>query len=93
MLGLGIPNIKQKQCNLEERIRLIEKLVNVGIDIHTQGDSWVVLCLAGKSEYVEFFHLPKSTIRELQHQLRSLERQYGRLTIDSPPHCRSILNL
>ncbi len=54
LLGLGIHDIRQKQRNINERLRLIEKLVDVGVDIHTQSDSWVVLCLAGKPEYVEF---------------------------------------
>ncbi len=93
LLGLGIQDVRQKQRNIDERLRLIEKLVDVGVDIHTQSDSWVVLCLAGKPEYVEFFSLPKSTLYELKHQLRGLERQYGRMRVDAPLYCRAMLDL
>jgi hypothetical protein len=58
---LGVYELAVELNRLDVRLKTIEKLVRVGIDVHTKSDSWIVMCLAGKPEYVEFFRIPVIT--------------------------------
>jgi hypothetical protein len=100
ILDLGIHDLRCKQnatqqhCDvLENRIQLIEKLVKVGTDVHVRGDSWIVMCIAGKPEYVEFFRLPKDELRYIQQLFKEMQKRYGDIRVDMPPCAKDILKL
>lgn len=70
---------------LVHRIEHLESLVQVGVDIHMKGSSWVVICIAGKSEYVQFRRLEPTEARELLMVVRQMQRHYGQVVIDANP--------
>ena len=81
----------QRDNNIEHRIKFLESLVNSGIDVHMKSESWAVLCLAGKPEYVKFYRLPQKDMRYLLDTMRELEKRYGRVISDMPPFAREYL--
>lgn len=92
---LGVDNIRNElnktQTQLHrledrfcERLSEIEKLVDVGVDVHMRGGSWGVLALKGKSHnYVKFIDLKDSDMRDVSHFLKRFER-YN--CINDAPH-------
>ncbi len=95
ILSLGIHDLRFKQtatqehCDiLESRLIILEKLVSVGADIHRKSDSWIVLSIAGKPEYVGFYRLPQEEIKHIAFLLRGLEKQYGSVNKDIPSFAR-----
>jgi len=83
--NLGILRL---EISLLDRITALEKLVQVGVDIHTISDSWAVLCIAGKPEYVTFRRLKSDDVRYISQLLHQMERRYGDVKTDVPPFAR-----
>lgn len=94
---LGVDNLESEQRSgyravtaanrgLENRISQMEKLVQVGVDIHCQSDSWAVICIEGKPDYVKFVRLPKDDIRAIQRFLNQFKGR--RSVVDVPPFIR-----
>jgi len=76
----------------KEHIRKIESLVQVGVDIHVKGESWAVICIAGKPEYVQFRRLRQQDARYLQELLKAMRQNYGSVAVDAPPGMREFLD-
>lgn len=80
-------NIVIAQGRITE-VEEIRKYIQVGVDVHPKTDSWAVICLAGKKDYVNFFRLRDADIREISFFLRRFDRQnttvdmYGSLPKD-----------
>ena len=76
---------------LNKRIKFLESLVSSGIDVHVKSESWAVLCLAGKPEFVKFYRLPQKDMQYLLDTMRELEKRYGNVISDVPPFAREYL--
>lgn len=51
-----------------ERLRRLEGLCKVGVDVHVHGESWAVVCVAGRPDWVQFVSLGnKHFRRDNQH--------------------------
>lgn len=74
------------------RIKKLESLVQVGVDVHMKGESWAVVCIAGKPEYVQFRRLHGKDAMYLLELLKKLEQQYGRVIVDAPIGLRDYLD-
>lgn len=91
-----IDNSKNMFIQINNRLELLESLVKVGVNINCgESDSWVVMCIAGKSDYVEFFRLPDNGLIHLQQIIKSLQEKYGchNVNVDVPPYAKQILRL
>lgn len=74
----------QKHCHiLDDRLKIIEKMVSVGVDVHPQSESWVVFSLAGRRDFVEFYQLPAHELKYLVFMMRQLEKRYGKMNVDA----------
>jgi diadenosine tetraphosphate (Ap4A) HIT family hydrolase len=74
---LSIFSIENKLETINNRLCLIERLVQVGVDINFKTPSWIVVCLKGKNQdIVRFFELPDNDIARLFEELKFLEKQY-----------------
>ena len=78
-------NIKKtKQINqLEKELDLIKSTMDIAVDVHERTDSWAVVCIAGKKEYVKFVRLEQRDARDVMRFLRGFEKANSRL-IDAP---------
>lgn len=74
------------ESHLSSRIKSIEDLVQVGVDLNFKTPSWVVVCLKGKNQdIVRFFNLPDNDIAYILDYLKELERRYHiRPVFDAP---------
>lgn len=86
---LGINDLFNKIEHQKNQIQFLNSLVKVGVDIHLREDSWDVVCLAGKPEYVKFFNLPVCDIRSIREFLRQFENR--NVHADTPPFLRKML--
>ena len=63
-------------------VRQLQKLVQVGVDVGYHNGSWAVICIAGKSEYVNFVNLGREDVQRVRQFLRQFEG--SQRTIDLP---------
>lgn len=77
----------KKEFNLlNNRIKLLENTIEIGVDVSfIRHNSWAVICLNGKPEYVQFFQLPSNEIREIQQFLKPYSKK---AIVDAPPCAR-----
>jgi hypothetical protein len=88
---LKLHEINEDIINLDSRIKIIERLTQIGMDVHTQSDSWVVICLKGKVDVVNFYRLPHNNVREVHHMMQDLQKRYGQeFRCDTPPFMREM---
>ena len=73
------------------RLKLIDKLVQVGVDYHFKDESWAVICIAGKAEYVQFARRSNNEARNLLHILSEMKHRQWVYTIDAPPFLKKEL--
>ena len=78
---LGITKL---ETDVNYRLDNIDKLVQVGIDYHLKEESWAVICIAGKAEYVQFVRLSNNEARELLHILSDMKNRGWTYKIDAP---------
>lgn len=65
------------ESSLSSRLKSIENLVQVGVDLNFKTPSWAVICLRGKNQdVVRFFDLPDNEIAHILELLKELERRY-----------------
>ncbi len=84
-----------RERRINQRLKFLESLVDVGIDLHMKEDSWAVICVGGKAEFVKFYSLGPNgvsdDIRLIQRWLRDMRKE--QIIIDSNPslsmHIRS----
>ncbi len=77
----------RKKCvEMESRIKDVLGTIEVAVDVHEYNDSWAVICVNGKSDYVKFCNLGASDLREIQSFLKRFE--YSKRIVDSAPHLR-----
>jgi hypothetical protein len=85
---LGVQDLNSRCANFENRLRQMEKLVMVGVDINYTSSSWIVVCLRGKREgqdVVRFFELPHGEIGRFLEELKYSEKRYrDRPVFDAP---------
>lgn len=67
---------------LEKELDLFKSMCDVGVDVHMKTDSWAVVCLEGKQEYVNFVRLDSRDARDVKHFLKRFEKSNRR--IDAP---------
>ena len=86
---LGITNLENiasaalRKANIaEDGFRQLQKLVQVGVDVGYHDGSWAVICIAGKSEYVNFVNLGREDVQRVRQFLRQFEG--SQRTIDLP---------
>ena len=92
ILHLGIHDIRSKQygtqkhCHvLDDRLKLIENTVKIGVDVaQREHDSWAVICIHGKQDYVQFIKLPSNDIQEIQRFISRFKKEYN-VVVDCPP--------
>lgn len=83
----NIKNINQTISDLSQTRMNIESLVDhfeLGVDVHTHGDSWAVFCIGGKMEYVRFVRLPYKDIMSLSHFIKQFPASRDDKFIDLP---------
>ena len=95
LIIFGLQDVLQHQVELERRVIDIERLVQVGIDVHLKSSSWAVFCINGKAEYVRFVELDCKSLQELRMMIRKFEKLYGRnaIRIDKPPFIEPLRTL
>jgi len=80
---LGIDLLEEQISEQRKKINLLNSLVEVGIDVHFRGDSWAVICVAGKVEYVKFVMVKNGRdARDIQTFLRQFQQE--NITMDLP---------
>lgn len=87
---LGLDNLEKKYLLLNKRVEKWEGLVEVGVDVHMKDNSWAVICIGGKAEYVHFYtigqHGEPQDLRYLLDILRQMK--HSRIIIDANPAIR-----
>lgn len=83
-LTLSIDNACQSQKLADDTRKLVNSICEVGADINlrTREDSWAVVCIHGKMDYVKFIPMRQDNIREISHFLKQFE--YSNRTLDTP---------
>lgn len=82
--------LRNREYLLEEKYTTLEKTLNLGVDIAIRDhDSWAVICVQGRTDYVKFLKLPSNDIREIQLFLRKF--QMANQIVDAPPFARHLL--
>lgn len=78
-----------RQCQIsiqqnEEMKKMYNRITDVAVDVgfHDVEHSWVVVCIAGRPEYVKFIPLSRADARTVMNFLRQF--QYSQLIVDSP---------
>ena len=71
-----------KATELEKKINFFESVCNIGVDVHTTTDSWAVVCIAGKKEYIDFVRLDHHDARDVVDFLKQFKR--SKTIIDAP---------
>ena len=74
--------LESKVVKLEKEVEFLNSLVKIGVDIHFRSDSWAVVCINGKAEYVNFFVLKDMDAREIKSFLRKFDNR--NITLDLP---------
>ena len=76
-----------REARINQRLDRSESLIDVGVDLHMYGDSWAVICIAGKSEYVSFHALGRNgnnhDLIAIRHMLNDMRK--SNVTIDAYP--------
>jgi len=79
---LGITKVEKaywenlKEINeLKKKLKILSGHAKVGADVCFHDESWAVVCIAGKPEYVSFVRLPKDDARYILNFLRQFERK------------------
>lgn len=87
---------KNHHCNasmiaqLDKELDFFKEMCEVGVDIHMHSESWAVVCLNGKKEYVKFCRLESSEARDVLHFLKRFEK--SNRTVDAPMGMRDLFN-
>lgn len=89
-LDCRIDNYSRSAGDIERRVGYIEGLVDVGIDVSVVNhNSWAIVCVGGKPEYVKFFIADTKELREVQQFIKKFSR--NRTITDCPPFFRDML--
>ena len=76
-----------KRCNefsaIQKDVDLLKSLCDIAVDVHEKTDSWAVVCISGKHEYVKFVKLESRDARDVMNFLHRFEKSNSRL-IDAP---------
>lgn len=67
---------------INKDLNLLKSLCEVGVDVHTRSNSWAVVCMGGKPEYVKFVDLKINDAHSVIEFLRKFES--SGVVIDSP---------
>ena len=81
---LGITALEERVELLEHKIDTLYGNSHVGVDVgYGRDDSWAVICIQGKRDFVSFQRLQHKEIVEIQRFLRQFERSKG-MCVDTP---------
>lgn len=74
---LGITDIENRLRSTTNDVATLNSLVKCGVDVHLhqRHSSWAVVCLAGKSEYLNFVSLNDKDARDVQAFLRNFRQR------------------
>jgi len=84
----GTSTNTQMIMNVSNRVMEIEKLVQLGVDVHQKSGSWAVICIAGNVEYVRFVELSLAELRSVQKFLRQFPEAHK--IVDKPQFIKNI---
>lgn len=75
--------LESRNKELSERIEFILKNFKIAVDHYPRGnESWAVVCVEGKPEYVRLINLSRADVREIAYYLKQFDRD-SRI-VDSP---------
>jgi len=80
LLRKRIDSLERELHTTENRIKALEDLVQVGVDINIYGESWAVVCINGKPEYVNFIRIRDDEAHKIFRFFKSFEKK----CIDAP---------
>lgn len=63
-------------------LNVIKTTCQIGVDVHMKTDSWAVVCINGKQDYVNFVRLDSRDARDVKHFLKQFES--SSITLDTP---------
>jgi hypothetical protein len=89
---LGIPTIEQNTYTALNDLDMIKSLIKCGVDVHSHQNhsSWAVVCLAGKSEYVNFVHLNDKSAKDIKDFLRNFRERNTLMDMPIPSIPREV---
>jgi len=79
---LGIYDLIHKIERQQKQIDFLNSLCKVGVDFHGKpyADSWAVVCIQGKPDYINFFMLKNRDAQSIKYFLRDFAKK--NITID-----------
>jgi hypothetical protein len=69
-IKLGIVLLGEKISQIEDRMSMFERFVDVGIDVNVRSNSWAVVCLHGKMDYINLYEINDKSAKELRYFLK-----------------------
>lgn len=76
-------HLQTQLASLEKDVSLFKSTCDIGVDVHQRTDSWAVVCIAGKKEYVNFVRLDSRDARNVMYFLKRFENSNSRV-VDAP---------
>ena len=77
-----ISEIKEYQKEVKDNTKLVQSVINVGVDVSFYEESWAVICIKGHPEYVQFRSLGRDDTRRVIKFLNQFK--YSNCIIDAP---------
>ena len=74
---LGITSLENQLRTTTNDVNTLNSLVKCGVDVHLHQhhSSWAVVCLAGKTEYVNFVRLDDKSAKDVRDFLRNFRER------------------
>ncbi len=73
-----------RQAADEHKVDMLMSLVKVGVDYSPIGNSWAVVCIAGKPTYVDFYNLRSQDARDMLELLKGYGIKRDNIRFDGP---------
>lgn len=89
---LGITNLENRLRATSNDVTMLNSLVKCGVDVHLHQNhsSWAVVCLAGKTEYVNFVRLNDKDARDVRDFLKNFRERNCLLDMPNPSIPRDV---
>lgn len=83
---IGITSLESQLRIITNDVNTLNSLVKCGVDVHLHQNhsSWAVVCLAGKSEYVNFVRLNDKDAKDVRDFLKNFRQRDCLLDMPSP---------
>lgn len=77
-----LSDLEKENRILSKENELFKSMCDVGVDMHMKTDSWAVVCISGKAEYVQFVRLDSREARDIKYFLKRFEK--SNVKVDAP---------